>query len=179
LLSERLVERDHLADKSRRKLVSIALTLVGIGIVLPPIHGLMQKETASATAAQERSKQLAATLATLERERDSYKPRVAIDEMRKTCLSYAENFLGQTSFVLNAVPPSVALQTIRTAVTGGEIKINGQAEAEDYASARTFVDAAGKGPNVEDMLMASTRRSDTLGTAGVAFDFSKRVRAGS
>lgn len=178
LLAARLGERERIVEGSRRRLAVILLTVVAGGLALPPLFRLQNKAKLNALHAQQRVAALAANMTSLSQAQTAVQPKLAIEEMRAYVKLQARTYLGHLFLVMNAVPKSVVLGNLKGELMGGELKITGQADAEDYGAARNFVSNAGEGPNVQDTVLSTTRRSDTLGPAGVSFDFIKRVKTG-
>lgn len=176
LLAQRLAERDRLLEAVRRRLLLMGLTLVVGFAALPPLFRMQSSAALRAQKSYKRAQELGTAVSTLQKQVESLQPRFAMDDMRKKVAENCDLFLGNIAFVMNSVPTTIALSTFRAEAIGGELKISGLADAENYSAARSFISAAGESKGATDIVLASTRRSDALGPNAVAFDFVKRVK---
>ena len=179
LLSERLGEREKHIEAARRRLLLIFLTLIVGLAALPPLYRMEARAHKSAVAAKTRADEMGAVLTQVMHEEQGVRPKLATEELRIRVQKQTQELLGHMYLVMNAVTKSIVLGSLKAEVVSGDIKISGGADAESYGDARAFISTAGEGPNVQDMVLSSTRRSDALGNNGVAFDFIKRVKVGS
>jgi hypothetical protein len=176
LLAQRLEERERVLAAAKKRLALTGLVLISSLVCLPMLFRLQAEASARAAQLSSRASEVAGALATLQKQHDAQQPKLAGEEMRKAVEQRAKLFLGNLCAVLNAVPESMVLGSIKAEALSGEMRIGGQANAEAYANARGFLAAAGAGENVLDMVLSATHRNDALGPTGVSFDFVKRVR---
>lgn len=175
LLSERQSAQLRLMRRSRRSLAFLAASVTVISLVLP---GLYQWQLSAAGKADRHAKtasSLTQELKALSEERDVSVPKIADSEMVAIMQAQSGLLMDQIILVLNATPGSAAISTLKADMLGGELTISCSAEAERFESMREFLSRAATGPKAKSTVLSSSRRSEVLGSDGVAFDFVKKV----
>lgn len=99
-----------------------------------------------------------------------------IEKMIATSRTHADAFVAQVIALMNSAPSSMAISAIKIDVLGGEMKMTGQADAENYYAANEFILRNNDPAKGMSSTQTSTSRSDLLGTDGVAFQFVKKVK---
>ena len=178
LLSERQLVQLRVVRKARRGIAFLSASLVLGAAALPAVYQWQINAGARARAASKTVAALERQLSALGAERDASVPRIADSEMVAIMGRQSKKFIEQLILVLNATPSSASISGLKADVMGGELTLSCSAEAERFESMREFLAKAATGPDATSTVLASSRRSETLGEDGVAFDFVKKAKVG-
>jgi type II secretory pathway pseudopilin PulG len=176
LLSERIEERERLADQIQKKLIALALVLVAGAATLPPLVRLHNRAAVVAAEAQKAQADLQAKLAATQQEQQSALPILEEQKLLQDAEANTRAFLGQVTLFFNQASPQIALGSVRADVTAGELKIQAKADAEQYAAARDFTAQSNRGPGTISAVLVAQRPSDVLHENGVYFELVKRAK---
>ena len=178
LLAERNARRLRAVRQVQQRLILIGITAaLSIGL-LPTLYGWRTSGVASATAAQLKVSALSKVLSGIKAEHEASVPKVADEEIIALTRKQSEALMGQIFLLLNSAPKGVAVSSIKADVIGGTATISCNADAEGFDPMREFLGKAGEGPRVESTVLLSSRRSESLASSGVSFDFVKKVGVG-
>ncbi len=175
LLAERLAGRQRIIRRAQQKLALIGLASLGAALTVPGLADLRSGTAAVAIRERAAVQKLAAQMRDIKAAHEASVPKLAERAMAQRLRAQAKAYLGQLTFVLNTVPPSVAVSSVKSEVMGGAATLTCQAEAESFEAMREFVGKASGGPRVESAVLVSSRKSDQLASGGVSFDYVKKV----
>ncbi|MFI5385433.1 MAG: hypothetical protein ACHQ50_04855 [Fimbriimonadales bacterium] len=99
-----------------------------------------------------------------------------LQKMVDTARNHADALMGQVIALMNTASASMALASMKVDVLGGEVKVTGQADAENYYAANEFIQRNNDPSKGINATQVSTSRSDLLATDGVSFQFVKKVK---
>jgi hypothetical protein len=178
LLSERLQERKAVVISAQRKLIFVAVSVALGSVAVPWLLSVRGDWARKAQVAGAKTSGLSAELDKLRSSREQAVPQINESDMASMLQRRTHAFLGQVSYVLNGVSPSMACSSVRAEVAGGEASIVFRADAADVDAVRQFVSKTAGGPGSKSAALTATRKSDVLGPTGVSFDFVKRAQVG-
>ncbi|KXK17004.1 MAG: hypothetical protein QY327_03020 [Fimbriimonadaceae bacterium] len=176
LLSERIELRRAVALRSARWLLLLVVVIGSSFVVVPSI---LESRAEVATEIRRNRANVAILekqVESIEKQSEVTTPMLAGHEMQERMSSQSELVLGNLLLVLNSVPKSMAVSSLRGELVGGQLAMTLRGDCESYASLRDFVAAASHGPSVKSAVLSSTRSSALLGDNGLAFDFLKKVQ---
>jgi len=178
LLAERHSSKLKVAQVARKRLAFVAASLAFGCVILPLLFRWQARSATVAASVASKEADLAKRLSALGSERDASVPKIADTEMVQIMRSQSDALLGQMILVLNSVPRSAVISSLRTEIIGGTVTMSCTAEADRFEGMREFLALAAKGPRAESTVLSSSKRSETLGKDGVQFQFVKKARVG-
>lgn len=103
-------------------------------------------------------------------------PDADIQKIIAVSKTHGDAYMAQVIALLNSGSSSMALSSIKVDVLGGEVKITGQADAENYYAANEFITRNNDPARGMTATQLSTSRSDLLAVDGVSFQFVKKAK---
>jgi hypothetical protein len=175
ILSEWTGSSTVLHQQIRVRVVALLASVAVAGVGLPSLRMAAISAEARAKIAAARNSVDAQAVSTLDQRSKAAEPFVQQSQRLKESRANLSALLGNVALVIDAVPTSVAFESVQVEVMDAQLTITCKSQAETSDAGQAFVAAASLGPNVAYAVQASTMKSETLGKDGVAFDFIKRV----
>lgn len=177
LLTERLRERQRLAEQTRKWLLVLTASFLVCSLFVAGLADWYQTTKAQATKLKSKVSELTEPAAALRAKAEVAGRQLDVNAMVESTSKNTDRFLRALLSALNANPATVALSKLHAEVIGGTMTVSGNADAEALRDAQDLILSLKQGQG--DAVLTSARRNDYLGPGGVGFEFILKMKVGT
>lgn len=178
LMAQRLSERRQMTNDCRRKVVTLVICVAVVGAISPPLLIWTQTATKKASVLAAKQSKLEAEVSSLQKLVEGARPALKETQLLSIVGQRADNYLGRAIQFVNNVEPDMALNSLKIQVLAGQMKVDAQANSENYKAYRSFIARCHAAVGQENVFPRAHRASALLGDDGLAFELEYRVKVG-